>query len=70
MEKAAAVSSQNGKERVEGLTDAEKKEMDILKDLPSYNSSNFSRVFSQGASSCAPSGRNGSVRHYRIRSEV
>ncbi len=61
MEKSAV--EQSGKERVEGLTAEEGKEMEILKDLPSYNSSNFSKVFSQGASSNASSiGKNNSVR--------
>ena len=51
---------QDGKERVEGPTT---EEMDILKDLPSYNSSNFSRLLPQGASSNpSPNGKNNSVR--------
>ena len=45
----------NGRERVEGLEarlDPEaEKEMDILKDLPSYNSSNFSVLLSAGNTS-------------------
>ena len=52
MEKSAADQAhQNGKERVEDLTAEERKEMDILKDLPSYNSTNFSRLLPQSSSS-------------------
>lgn len=65
MEKSAAADQtyQNGKERVEGLTSGEGKEMDILKDLPSYNRTNFSRLLPQGASSNGfPTAKNNSVR--------
>lgn len=43
-------SPASGRERVEGLeAKMEDKEMDILKDLPSYNSSNFSLLLSPGS---------------------
>ena len=45
---AATGSHTDGRERVEGLK-MDDKEMDILKDLPSYNSSNFSRLLSPGS---------------------
>ena len=49
----------DGRERVEGLqleVKPESKEMEILKNLPSFNSDNFSKF---GGNVC--SGRNGSV---------
>lgn len=51
-----------GRRRVEGLqleTEPKNKEMDILKNLPSFDSENFSKFLSHGSSSC--SGKNGSV---------
>lgn len=52
----------DGRERVKGLeleVRPENKEMDILKDLPSFNSENFSKFGSNGCS-----GKNGSVSVY------
>lgn len=52
----------DGRERVEGLQFEDKienKEMDILKDLPSFNSENFSKFLSHGGNGC--SGGTGSV---------
>lgn len=58
-------SPPDGRERVEGLGDkVEGKEMDILKDLPSYNSSNFSRLLgtsSAAITATATTGKNNSV---------
>ena len=39
----------DGIEMVEGPEEVKSKTMDLLKDLPSYNSSNFSRFSSPGA---------------------
>ncbi len=63
---AVAPQLLDGRERVEGLemeAKVDNKEMDILKNLPSFNSENFSKFLSQGGNGCY--GRHNSVStHY------
>ncbi len=51
-----------GKKTLEGLgSKASGQEMDILKDLPSYNRSNFSKFTPHGVTPTTATGRNSSV---------